>query len=206
MEKRTIPFDGAQPLDAEPPPPPEIAPPGRGNPWVFAYGSLMWEPGFPHLARRRAKLFGYHRAFCVWSYHYRGTRRDPGLVLGLAPGGSCVGRAIQIARADWAMVLDYLYRREMLTGCYLPRFVRVRMANGRKNGRIVTALAFVVDRSHREYAGRLSEDKIVSVIGKSHGRRGPGREYLAETVGHLDELGIADGPLHHLWRRVMGGG
>jgi cation transport protein ChaC len=201
MKKRTIPFDGARPLDAEPPPPPQFAPPGAGNPWVFAYGSLMWAPEFPHLATRRATLHGYHRAFCVWSHHYRGTRLDPGLVLGLAPGGSCVGRAIQIARADWPVVLDYLYRREMLTGCYLPKFVRIRMPK-----RQVAALAFVVDRAHQEYTGRLGEDQIVAVIGKSHGRRGSGRDYLGETVRHLDELGIADGPLHHLWRRVAGKG
>lgn len=201
MKKRTIPFDGARPLDAEPPPPPDFSPPGPGNPWVFAYGSLMWAPGFAHLAARRARLHGYHRAFCVWSHYYRGTRDQPGLVLGLAPGGSCVGRAIQIKRTDWPMVLDYLYRREMLTGCYLPKFVRVRLG-----AHWVTALAFVVDRKHREYAGRLSEEQVAAVIAKSSGKRGRGSDYLAETVRHLDELGIADGPLHHLWRRVAGGG
>jgi cation transport regulator ChaC len=45
--------------------------------WVFAYGSLMWNPEFPHQEVRAARLLGYHRAFCVYSHHYRGTRERP---------------------------------------------------------------------------------------------------------------------------------
>jgi len=30
--------------------------------WIFGYGSLMWRPGFDHIERRPARLFGYHRA------------------------------------------------------------------------------------------------------------------------------------------------
>ena len=50
--------------------------------WVFAYGSLMWNPGFDFIDRQPARLDGFHRAFCIYSHHYRGTPARPGLCLG----------------------------------------------------------------------------------------------------------------------------
>ena len=61
--------------------------------WVFGYGSLMWRPGFPFAERAPATLPGRRRAFCIYSVHHRGTYERPGLVLGLAPGGSVRGMA-----------------------------------------------------------------------------------------------------------------
>ncbi len=61
--------------------------------WVFAYGSLMWNPGFAVRETRPARLHGFHRAFCIYSEHYRGTPEKPGLILGLLAGGSCRGLA-----------------------------------------------------------------------------------------------------------------
>ena len=63
--------------------------------WVFAYGSLMWEPNFPCAEVRPALLRGYHRALCILSIRNRGTEERPGLVLGLNRGGSCAGRALR---------------------------------------------------------------------------------------------------------------
>src|SRR5580698_1220460 len=71
-----------------------------GDLWVFGYGSLMWSPGFPFAEKVPARLFGWHRSFCMGSIHYRGTTADPGLVLGLAPGGSCLGRVFRVAKDD----------------------------------------------------------------------------------------------------------
>src|SRR3546814_14355646 len=76
----------------------------------------MWDPGFPHTSVTVAKLWGHHRGFCIWSRRYRGTPENPGLVLGLMPGGSCKGRAFRVRRADEEAVTDYLYRREMVPG------------------------------------------------------------------------------------------
>ena len=51
--------------------------------WVFGYGSLLWNPGFPVARREQATLHGYARSFCMRSIHHRGTAEDPGLVLAL---------------------------------------------------------------------------------------------------------------------------
>ena len=197
--RRHIPFDHEEPLPGEAPPPFPRVKPAKGDPlWVFGYGSLMWDPGFPHTAVTVAKLWGHHRGFCIWSHRYRGTPQAPGLVLGLMPGGSCKGRAFRVRRADEEAVIDYLYRREMVTGVYRPGFHNAVTPDGAR----MRVLAFVADPHHRQYAGHLSEAEVVKIIATSHGQRGANATYLANTVAHLDELGIGDGPLHRLLAAV----
>ena len=72
--------------------------------WVFAYGSLMWDPGFAYVHCAPAVLKGYRRAFCVLSMSHRGTPERPGLVLGLAPGGTCRGVVYRVAPEQEAEV------------------------------------------------------------------------------------------------------
>ncbi len=98
--------------------------------WVFGYGSLMWRPGFAYLERRAAVLHGRRRAFCIYSVHHRGTPARPGLVLGLAPGGSVRGVAYRVADADWADVVAYLREREQPTETYVEAAAKVRFADG----------------------------------------------------------------------------
>ena len=164
-----------------------------GDVWFFAYGSLMWDPGFAPVEVRPARLYGYHRAFCVRSRHYRGTAAAPGVVLGLDRGGSCHGRALRVAERDRAHVFEYLAEREMPEEIYTCR--RVRLALGRRR---VDGYALVVNRDNFLYAGRLSEAEIARIIVNSEGERGRNRDYLASTVRHLDKLGIGDGPMHRL--------
>jgi cation transport protein ChaC len=196
-----IPFDAERAID-----PTEIVPPPRlprvpGEPlWVFGYGSLMWDPGFPFGESRVALLRGYHRAFCVYSHHYRGTPAHPGLVLGLKRGGSCRGRAFRVDRACESAVIDYLYRREMLTGVYRPAMLPAITAEG-----AITALAFVANPLHQQYAGSLSETAIIDRIRHARGTRGPCRDYLLNTVHHLEDIGIRDAALHRLLRAVEAG-
>lgn len=174
-----------------------LVPPPAGNFWVFGYGSLMWRPDFPYLECRSALLRGWHRAFCVYSQHYRGTKEKPGLVLGLDRGGACRGRAFLVAAEDGPAVADYLHGREMISGVYEPRWVQLETPEGR-----LRAATYLADRGHAQYAGKLDEATLVRFILQGHGKAGSNLEYIENTVRHLDELGIADGALHRLLRVV----
>ena len=165
--------------------------------WVFGYGSLIWNPGFPHLEVRRARLFGYHRRLCIYSHVYRGTPKRPGLVFGLDRGGSCEGLAFRVPESEGPEVLEYLYGREMVTQVYIPRWLRVRTSKA-----TLLAAGFVVDRAHHQYTGRLSLDETVRFILQGEGTGGTNTDYLVKTVHHLDALGLADGTLRRLLRAV----
>jgi cation transport protein ChaC len=166
--------------------------------WVFGYGSLIWRPGFAFLERRPALLIGAHRSLCVYSWVHRGTKQRPGLVLGLDRGGACRGVAFRIAPQERENVLAYLREREQVTDVYLERMREVRFAGG---GRRV-ALAYLVDRGHPQYAGRLGIDTQFTMVLGARGRSGENAEYVINTVTHLAELGIADAELEELARRL----
>jgi len=161
--------------------------------WIFGYGSLMWRPDFPFVDRARALVHGYHRAFCVYSHVYRGTRERPGLVLGLDNGGSCTGVAYRVAADHAEAAVEYLIRREMVTRVYMPRWVTARIGDT-----TIRAHTYTAAHNHVQYAGRLSEDEALRLILQGHGRSGPNTEYLSNTVSHLDALGISDQPLRRL--------
>lgn len=169
--------------------------PANEDLWIFGYGSLMWRPGFEHLGVKDAQLFGYHRAFCVSSVVHRGTRKKPGLVLGLDRGGSCRGKGILCSAAIREPVIDYLYRREMVTSVYVPKMVRIKIGS---TDEMVPALTFVADPAHEQYCGKPAIEDAARIIAEAHGRGGPNRDYLASTLEHLDDFGIADGPLHKI--------
>lgn len=173
-----------------------MAQPAEGT-WVFAYGSLMWRPDFCPAETRPARLAGWHRSMCILSTVYRGTPERPGLVLGLDRGGSCLGRALRVEPECWPEIKAQLDARELITGVYLPRFLPVRLDDGRR----VPAYAFVCDRAHRQYWSGSTE-QAVDLIRQGHGRSGPARDYLASTVEHLRALGIAAGSLHRLLSQV----
>jgi len=173
-------------------------PPSEGRDlWLFAYGSLMWDPGFPFEEARPALLKGFHRAFCLYSMRYRGTPEKPGLVLGLDRGGACRGIAYRVAAANHDRVMQYLWDREMLNNSYTCREVAIHIATGPVRGR-----AFVINRRHKHYAGKLSLERTVELIVQGHGQRGASRSYLENTVKHLDQLGIPDKRLHELLRAI----
>ena len=174
-----------------------------GEVWVFAYGSLMWDPGFAYLDACPALLRGYHRAFCIYSFVYRGTEARPGLVLGLDRGGACKGMAFRIAAAKRAVVLDTLDRREKVTDVYMRRTVPITVG-GLPGGLKVTAETYVADRGHEQYAGKQTLKDAARLIAQGTGVGGSNRDYLESTVNHLDELGITDGPLHQLHAMVRG--
>lgn len=167
--------------------------------WVFGYGSLMWRPGFEHEETRQAQLFGYHRALCVRSFVHRGTPERPGLVLGLDRGGSCHGVAFRVRPENREVVIDYLRERELVTHVYLETTRKVRLDNGGE----VRALAYVVDRTHAQYAGALSIDDALSQVSGAVGQSGPNEDYVINTVEHLKALNIRDHHLEAVVQRLM---
>ena len=162
-----------------------------GDLWVFGYGSLMWRPGFAYLDRQPARLYGWHRSFCVYSWYHRGSQDHPGLVLGLDVGGSCLGMAYKIAAEDAEEVVAYLDAREMVTPVYVPRQAPVHM-----HGERALARFYIADRAHPQYAGRLPLEDQAEIIRHGVGHSGINTDYLASTVAHLEEMGITDSPLH----------
>ncbi|KKB13403.1 gamma-glutamyl cyclotransferase [Devosia geojensis] len=156
--------------------------------WVFGYGSLIWNPGFAHVAARPAVLHGAHRSLCIYSHHHRGTPERPGLVFGLVEGGSCRGMAFAVTEADWPGVREYLKAREQVTSVYREATRRVRLDDGRE----VKALAFLVDRHHDQYAGRLTLAEQARMVIGAVGSSGNNVDYVRNTARHLAELGIRD--------------
>src|SRR5271169_5510543 len=155
-----------------------------GELWVFGYGSLMWRPGFAHLERIPARLIGLHRALCVFSFVHRGTPERPGLVLGLDHGGMCRGVAYRVAAANRAETVDYLRSREQVTSVYLETMRQIELEDAAK--RRVRALCYIVDRSHVQYAGRLTHAERLHHLRQGYGRSGANRDYVLETVRALE--------------------
>jgi cation transport protein ChaC len=174
-----------------------VTPRGKSDLWVFAYGSLMWRPDFPSIDCQPALLRGYHRALRVESTHYRGVPGRPGLVLGLDRGGSCRGRAHRVAPAEANAVMTYLDERELITGVYRRAHLPVRLP-----GATVVAAAYIVNRDHDQYTGKLNLSETVAMVLQGHGSTGSARGYLRNTVAHLDNLGIREGALHRIFAAV----
>ena len=165
--------------------------------WVFAYGSLLWNPLFPVAEMRPAMLGGLHRRFCLWSLASRGTRECPGLVLGLDRGGACRGVAMRLPAPLAIDELHLLWRREMAVGSYHPRWVKVDAG-----GKPIVALAFVVKRDHPQYAGRLALDIEADVLRNACGAFGSSLDYLERTRVALVAHGIVDPYLERLASEV----
>ena len=161
--------------------------------WLFGYGSLMWNPIIHYLERRPGHVFGYHRSYCLRTAVGRGTPERPGLTLGLERGGSCRGLLFRVAEDIAENELDFVWNREMISRAYMPRLVTAHAG-----GETVRAIAFVINTRHDGYAGKLTMEETADAIAKAHGPLGRCSEYLENTVLHLDELGIADGPMHKL--------
>jgi cation transport protein ChaC len=164
--------------------------------WVFGYGSLLWHTGFDYRDVTPARVQGYHRALCIYSHVYRGSKERPGLVCGLLPGGSCRGLAFRVAAADWDDVRAYLHEREMIYDVYVPKWVNARLGAGLNE--IDRVYTFVANARHGQYAGRLAMEETASLIRHGHGTSGSGLDYLANTVARLAELGIRDKALERV--------
>ena len=174
----------------------------KGDLWVFGYGSLMWRPGFEFIEQVPARLIGEHRALCVYSFDHRGTPEKPGLVLGLDRGGACRGVAFRVAAKHRGDTVDYLRSREQTTNVYREVMRSVWLEDQARQR--VSALAYVVDRGHVQYAGRLSLADQLRHVQQGHGRSGNNRDYVLSTVKSIEAQGFRDPQLHQLAAMLHG--
>ncbi len=168
--------------------------------WIFGYGSLMWDPGFHPAETVKARLPGYARRFCLLSTSYRGTAEAPGLVLGLDrdDGAECCGLAMRIAPNNQAEVLAYLHAREMSDEAYAETILPLTLEDGRQ----ISALTYVIQQDHWQYAGDVPDEEQARIIARASGARGPNADYLFNTTQHLAQIGLADPALERLSGRV----
>ena len=167
-------------------------PPGE-DVWVFGYGSLMWNPAFHFVESRVGTVRGWHRRFCLRQTRGRGTAECPGLTLALDRGGTCRGVAFRIAAADARAELLLVWRREMLSGAYLARWVKVATADSP-----VRAVTFTANPCHARYAGKLAECETAARIVAASGELGTSLDYFERTVASLRAVGIRDAALERI--------
>jgi len=175
--------------------------PRPGRVWVFAFGSLIWNPAFHFVERRTARIHGFHRQFCLWARAGRGSPERPGLMLALESGGSCTGVAYRLARRATATELDVIWRREMLTMAYRPVWTTARTSKGPE-----PAIAFSANREHERYVPGLEGGAVVRYLATGAGPMGRCCDYLFDTVEHLRQLGIRDRRLEALEAKVRARG
>lgn len=170
------------------------ADPANGDLFVFAYGSLTWNPGFEFRSRRKAFVNGWNRRLCIYSHVYRGTAEQPGLVLGLDRGGRCEGVVFHVEERHREQTIVYLRNRELVTGVYTEEQILATFEDGSN----VSALAYLADRRHPQYIAAMPRDRVLELVRQGAGLRGANAEYVLNTRDHLYELGIRDPELEWL--------
>lgn len=162
--------------------------------WIFAYGSLIWNPIIEVAEIRKARLAGYGRRFCVWAPIGRGTPDCQGLWLGLdqlkagAEGeSSCHGTVLRIDQDKWDEETLILWRREMISGVYTPQWLTLDV-----EGELIQCCVFVANPEHERYAAKISWQDQVSAIAHAEGSLGTCRAYLYSLAEHLSIAGMSD--------------
>jgi cation transport protein ChaC len=171
----------------------------KGDLWVFGYGSLMWSPGFSYEQKAAGRLHGYHRALCILSTRYRGTKRKPGLVMGLCRGGSCWGMAFRVDAGRVRHALVRLWQREMPRRVYAPRLLKVQLRSGRQ----INALAFLADPTHPAYVRELDLQGRARLVAQGMGQRGLCVDYIRNTIDHMDGVGVRDPHLERILHAAL---
>tara|TARA_B100000767_G_scaffold39223_1_gene32960 strand:+ start:150 stop:728 length:579 start_codon:yes stop_codon:yes gene_type:complete len=154
--------------------------------WVFAYGSLMWNPEMQVIEIQQGKVHGLQRGFNLLSTVHRGTQELPGLVLSLRNGGHCEGLAFRIAQTSKQEDFKNLWLREMVTMFYRPHVCQVTTPN-----ETIDAITFVADQQHEQYV-EFDAAQCASMIRQAHGDRGSNMDYFNNTSSHLKNLSIYD--------------
>ncbi len=165
--------------------------------WVFAYGSLMWDPGFYFDEVRVGHASGFQRKFCLNMTRGRGSEETPGLMAALDEGAGCQGLVFRIAAEHADHETAVIWRREMISYGYDPRFVPVETDIGS-----VEAMTFVVNKSGGRYLGDLDLDASARRIATATGINGSNRDYADNLAAQLQLLGLSDPEFEALHERV----
>lgn len=166
--------------------------------WIFGYGSLMWNPVFEADEVASASLDGWHRAFCLRLTAGRGTAAHPGRMLALKEGGITRGLAFRLPEARLHDELALLWKREMITGCYLPTWCELSLEDGRR----VTALVFIMDPRHPLYEDDTCPQAVAPLIAAATGPLGSNAQYLFSLEAELTRRGMEEEDLIRLAHQV----
>jgi cation transport protein ChaC len=158
-----------------------------GELWVFAYGSLIWNPIIDVAEMRPARLNGHSRRFCVWAPIGRGSPECMGLWLALDEGGVCDGMALRIEREKWESETLMLWRREMISAVYRPAWLTLEMEDGPR-----PSCVFLANPDHGRYAHEIERDAKVKAIAHAEGSLGTCREYLDNLAEGLARAEMSD--------------
>lgn len=167
---------------------------GEEEIWVFAYGSLMWNPGFEMAGKENAVAYGWHRAFSLRIERLRATSDAPGLMLALQPGGSCSGLILRLPCATKKEDLRNVLAREIRYAevCDMVRWVVVKTPTGTHR-----ALTFWASPKQSLLTDKVPLDEAAALIAQACGPAGSCAEYLRRTVLDLAERQIFD---RYLWQ------
>ncbi len=169
-----------------------------GDLWIFAYGSLMWDPAFRFTDVRRARVSGYARRFILLDDKGgRGTKDAPGLMAALDEGMGCEGLAFRVAEHHVETETEILWRREMIGPGYIPAFVSALI-----DGQSQRSLTFVADHASEAIVPGLTRAEQVRFIACGRGILGTSKAYLEAIVSQFSHLGIVDGHCTGLLREV----
>lgn len=165
--------------------------------WVFAYGSLMWDPAMIFAEVRRAHAPAFGRSFCMWDEDARGSSEHPGLMLGIDTGAGCDGLAFRIDRDRIDHETFVLFRREMITDGYIPTWTTLSTDHGP-----VEALTFRVDHAVEDIVPDIPLGQQARMIAEAEGLIGTNFAYLDDMRRHLALLDVADPYVEDLYARV----
>jgi len=171
-----------------------------GEPFrMFAFGSLMWNPECTTTGKWIGTVHDHHRCFRIWTTRARGTPEVPGLGLCLeaAPGMSCTGLVLDLCEDSLQSDLEVLWDREQHTGVYIPLWLDFETSEG-----VMKALTFVVNPDHALYAGHRTLDEMAERMAVAEGVYGPNREYVANLIREMEEVGVSDPELVELQERI----
>ena len=174
--------------------------PSKTDFWIFAYGSLIWNPAIEYEDKICCSIHGYHRSFCFWTVLGRGSEDQPGLMMGLEPGGECHGIAYRLAKENLQTEVDILFRREMLSYVYKPTWTTARCTQNDKE--TIDVLTFVVDEENERFCDDIDEQTMIHSIATATGPLGRNCDYLYQLIEHLDEIGFTDESMSDIANKV----